>query len=835
MIRRIASVLVLGLLTSACAASVAYRHGEEAARAANWDEAVSYYTKAVQENPDNPTYKISLQRAQEEAARVHIDRAKQLEKQDQLDMALAEYRRALDLNNANQLITAKVAELEQTIRERIAASRPKPQIEQLQQQARTLNQGPLLNPASREPLHLVFSNASLKDILNVIGTTTGINITYDEQFVDKPYSVNLDGVTIEQALNDILSANHYYYKVTDPKTIIIIPDTPNKHQQYDDIVMRVFYVSHVDATELTQTLNNLMRVPQTPIMPVIWPDKATNTINVRATVAQMGIIEHLIQASDKPRAEVLLDIQVLEVNRNRLKQYGINLSQYALNLVFSPELAPPNTPATPGTAQASPPPFNLNTISQGINTADFYLGVPTAVVNFLESDNQTKTLAKPQLLGQEGQALTLKLGTDVPILQTVFGAAGAGGFNTIPQTSYNYRTIGVNLTITPHVTYTGDILLDLSIENSAIGANIDVGGQSAPTFSDRNVHTWLRLREGEPSMLAGLIQQNDATTHGGFPGLMHVPVIRQLFSNNSINKQDTDIVMMITPHIVSGHDLTTQDVGNIYVGTQANFGLSGPPSLIAPQPQAPNPPPAAGGTPPVGQPNAFVPSGAAPGTGSAMNPVSPLVPGTSRVPGPTLPATPPATAQPATPTTTPPTTTPETTPPAGTPPAGTPPPVPAIPPREAPSAAAAAAPPAGGATPAQIIVTPPGTEFRVAGGPYTVPVSINNASRLSAVTLTITYNPAVLRVRTVQDGTFMRQGGVTASFTPRIDANTGRVDIAVARAGDQTGASGAGLLAALLFDAIAPGSSTITVTGVANTPEGTPVSLVFAPVTVTVR
>jgi hypothetical protein len=149
----------------------------------------------------------------------------------------------------------------------------------------------------------------------------------------------------------------------------------------------------------------------------------------------------------------------------------------------------------------------------------------------------------------------------------------------------------------------------------------------------------------------------------------------------------------------------------------------------------------------------------------------------------------------------------------------------------APSASGSPAP----ATAAQIIVTPPGTEFRVAGGPYTVPLSINNASRLSTITLTVVYNPAVLRVRTVQDGTFMRQGGVTASFIPRPDANSGRVDIAISRTGDQTGASGAGLLAALIFDALAPGTSAITVMGVANAPDGSPVQLTFAPVTVTVR
>jgi hypothetical protein len=153
------------------------------------------------------------------------------------------------------------------------------------------------------------------------------------------------------------------------------------------------------------------------------------------------------------------------------------------------------------------------------------------------------------------------------------------------------------------------------------------------------------------------------------------------------------------------------------------------------------------------------------------------------------------------------------TPPPTTPPGGTP----------------------GAATPAQVIVTPPGTEFRVGGGPYTVPLSLNNASRISTLTLTITYNPAILRVRTATEGTFMRQGGVTASFTPRNDPANGRIDIAISRANDQTGASGSGLIAALLFEALAPGTSTIGITGVAMGPTGQPVPITASPVTVTVR
>ena len=842
--RKFALLLIVTLFVSGCTASRAFRRGQEAVRVADWDSAVVHFTSAVQANPDSAEYKINLRRAQEEAARQHIEKGRELEKQDQLEGALAEYRRSLELVSTDRVTRAKVAELERTIRERIEATRPKPQIDQLRTQARTLNAPPLLNPANREPLRLNFGSAtSLRDIINFIGTASGINITYDAGYVDKPYSVTLDGVTVEEALQQVLSANQYYYKVTNPRTIIIIPDQPAKHQQYDELVLKVFFISHADATELSQLVNSVMRIPQMAVQPMVMPSKTANTITVRATAPVMEVFERLIRANDRPRAEVVLDVEILEVNRNRLNRYGINLSAYALNLMFSPELAPPNTSATPGIASPSPPLFSLNTISQGVSTADFYLGVPTAVLNFLASDQHTKTLAKPQLRGAEGQKMTLNLGTEIPVISTVFGAAAAGGFATIPQSSYNYRTIGVILDITPRVTYEGEILLELSVENSSLGANVDVGGQTAPSFNLRKVASKLRLREGEPNLLAGLIGTSETKGTTGFPGLMRVPGIKQLFSQNEVSEQDTDIVMLITPHIVRSHELTSEDVGSIFIGTQQNVGLGGPPPLIAPVPEAAPAAATPQGVAPIvpgqSQPGAQGPPVASPP--GAQPTGQPAPPGTSPVPGfiPPPPAgtTPPpitqplpgAPAQPAAGTGTQPVTPPVTpvTPPAGTPTA---------PPARDP---AAPAPAPTGATPApatatQLIVTGPG-EFRVAGGPYTVPISINNASRLSAITVTVSYNPAILRVRTVQDGSFMRQGGMTAAFTPRIDAAAGRVDIAIARTGDQTGASGAGLLAALLFDALSPGSSAISVTGVASAPDGAPIALTFAPVTVVVR
>src|SRR5690349_8678131 len=315
--RKAAGVVRIAVVLGGCAAGRAFRHGQEAVRVADWDAAVTYFTKAVQEDPDNAEFKIHLQRAQEEASRDHFEKARQLEEKDQLDGALAEYRRALQYDAQNRIAAAKSAQLEQTIRERLEAARPKPRIEQLQQQASRLNAPPILNPASREPLRVQFNNAGLRDILNFIGSTTGINITYDQQFVDKAYTVNLEGVTLEEALQEILSANQYYYKVLNPRTIIVIPDTPQKHTQYDEMVLRVFYISHADATELAQLVNTMMRIPQLPLPPTVMPNKTANTITVRGTGPVVDVIEKLIRANDKPRAEVVLDVEILEVNRVR--------------------------------------------------------------------------------------------------------------------------------------------------------------------------------------------------------------------------------------------------------------------------------------------------------------------------------------------------------------------------------------------------------------------------------------------------------------------------------------------------------------------------------------
>ena len=641
---------------------------------------------------------------------------------------------------------------------------------------------PLLNPASRDPLVFDFRETSLQDLIDFIGDATGINVSYDEQFQDREVTIRIDGLTLEEALDHVLSINQSFYKVLNPRAIIIIPETPQKRGQYAEQVIRTFYVSYADVQELSQLISQIVRAPQMAVQPAVIPNMVANTITVRSTIEVAAIIEQVIAANDKPLAEVIIDVTILEVNRERARRYGLNLSDYALGGIFSPELAPSGDPVTPS-AVSPPPPFNLNTVSRGVSTADFYLGVPSAVVRFLETDSNTRLVAKPQLRGQEGATMTLELGEDIPVPATAFTAIATGGAAVNPLTSFNYRAVGINVTMTPRVTYENEIILDLVVENSTLGANIDVAGTSLPTFGSRSVETRLRLRDGESNLLAGLLREEDRTTLRGLPGLTRVPLLSKLFGDTDEAIRQTDIVMLLTPRVVRGHELQQSDVSPIHIGTQTNFGLTGAPPLIAPQPDAGAPE-----TPEPGVPDA-VDRGPAPEIVPDLAETGPETPEPDQPAAPVEPEPEPVRVEPE----------------------------PAVLPV------------------AQLLVSPQGALFRVGGGPYTVPVSITGVSQLSTISLTMFFDPNVLRVRTVQEGSFLRQGGVQVTFTEQIDAVAGRIDITATRMDDSTGAAGAGLLGTVLFDAVGVGSVTLRTSGTAMTPGGAPLALESMPVTVTAQ
>ena len=293
---------------------------------------------------------------------------------------------------------------------------------------------------------------------------------------------------------------------------------------------------------------------------------------------------------------------------------------------------PPSTgTGTPPTGVSSATIFNANTISRGISAADFYLAVPAAIVRFLESDANTKVVAKPQLRGQEGQKVILNLGEEVPVPSTTFTPLATGGAAANPLTSFTYRPIGVIVEMTPRVTYEGDIVMDLVLENSARGQDSVIAGQTLPAFASRKVTTRLRLRDGESNLLAGLLREDERRSLRGFPGILRVPLLQQLFADNDSNIRQTDIVMLLTPRIVRSHQLTSSDLSSIYIGTQSNMAVGGPPPIFGGGPAEPPPPPpgaaAAAPVPGSGPPGAPVPP---------AQPTAPQAPvGSSPIPGTT--------------------------------------------------------------------------------------------------------------------------------------------------------------------------------------------------------
>jgi type II secretory pathway component GspD/PulD (secretin) len=800
---KLSVVLMIAVAVSACASSRAFMRGETAAQAGDWDSAVEYYRQAVQDDPDRAEYKMAYERAMRNASVHHTELARKAEAEGRLNDALREYSRASELDPSNRQIAAKAGEMERIIRERLEATRPRPQIERLREEAQRASPQPILSPTT--PLGPVnFNNASVREILQFIGQATGINVIFDRDFVDRQTSINVEGVTLEQALQQLMLTNQLFYKVLNDRTIIVIQDTNQKRTQYEDQVIKTFFLSHIDAQEMNQLLTGIIRLPGMPVQPVFVANKTSNTLTARASSAVMSIITSMVEANDKPRAEILIDVQILEIARSRAKQFGLNLSAYQLGLFFSPEVAP-----TTGTGGAASPPFNLNTVSQGVSTADFYLAVPSAIISFLETDSNTKVLAKTQLRGAENQKVSVNLGEEVPVPATTFTPLATGGAAANPLTSYAYRPIGVIVEMTPRVTYDGDVMMTLTLENSARLGDVSVGGTTAPSFSSRRVATVLRLRDGESNLLAGLLREDERKALRGFPGLLRMPVLQQLFGSTDSEIRQTDIVMLLTPRIIRTHELTAQNLAPIYIGPQSNLSLGGgpPPLLAVPEPEVS---PAIGGPPPAppAAPTPQIPPGSSPIPGFTTLP-TPAPPPVQQPAAPTPEMPPPVPAQ----------ITPELKPP--TDPTAKPAPPPATQP-----------PPAAGG--GRISVTAPAT-MTLGAGPYTVPISISGATRISMLSLSITYNPAVLRVRSVQEGTFMRQGGIAATFTSQPDPG-GRVDVVITRPGDQTGAVGTGLLAAILFEPIGAGTATVSITGV-GTVAGTGASAVleFTPAAVTVK
>jgi general secretion pathway protein D len=793
------------VLLGGCATSQALRRARTAESQGNWDAAVGYYREALGRNPDRTDLVIGLARASRQAARVHYDRARTLEEQNQLAAALQEYRVASSLDPGTTVYTTRARMLEQRLRAAEEASRPPTPLQQAQTQAAAQSPIPQLDPRTLVP-ELSFPSAAVRDILGAIEKLTGITISYDrtdpalDTLLNRPYTINVRNQPLETVLQNVLSMNQLTFKVLAPTQIFVYQDNPQKRAQFEELYFQVFPLSYADPQEITQLLQQLV-VQGAGTRARVVPTKTRNTVSMQAPASMLRLAESIIRAHDKPQAEVLIQAEILEVSRAFVRRIGLDLSQFALGFTWSPVEAPPLTAGVPEAFPEMPPPINLSDLTGEPRTGSFYMTAPTALIRLLETDSNTKVLARPHIQGSHGAQMILRLGANVPVPRTTFQSQGAGGVATIPTTSFDYLPVGINLTFTPRITLDGDVILEnLVVEKSDLGLPIVIAGQSLPTIDSRNATSSMRLRDGQPSMLAGLFRDEDRTEARGLPGVSRVPGLRNIFGSSDTTTAQTEIVMFITPHIIRTSEITPEDLTPIPVGTAQNIGGSNMPQLAAPGAvagAAPTLPLAgtlgAGGVPP-----------AAPAPAAAGAEIPPVV---------SAPIAPPPIA---------------------------PGVVPIRPVESGAAPAVNAAPtPAESAGSGRItLVAPspgPGGTLQAGGGPYAVPIQVSGMADVGTLSLTITYDPTVLTTPTVTQGSFMMQGGISPTFMPKVDTAAGRIDLVFSRPGGQAGASGSGVLGAVAFVGGAPGTGEITITGVATSSKGQSIPLQFTPARVTVK
>jgi general secretion pathway protein D len=558
--RRAAAVLVIVLaICSACATASGMHRGREAELAQDFDRAIVEYTKLARANPNDTEARIALDRAKLRASQDHSTRGRRLAGLERYEEAVLEFQVASELNPTDPVIDAALKVARQKLRAKLAVTRAgRTELESLIDRTRDLPAPGLELPDSvKLPGSLVFGNgATSKAVFLTVGRFANLSTIFDPGFRDQPLSIDLRNATLVDALAALTATTHTFYRVTAPKTITIIPDTPAKRREYEESIIRTIYLSNADVKETIDLLRVVVDIRQ------ISPITATNSISIKDTPERVAAAVKLITAIDKARPEVVIDVELLEVDRTKLLEYGL-------------QIASPGSPGISGSVDINRPDFRLSNLLN-LTAADVFLqGIPGLYYRLLKNDQATRTLANPHLRTQEGLTATARFGDEVPVPVTTFAPIAAGGVNTQPITSFTYRNVGVNIDITPRLHHDDDVSLAVKVTLSSLGAATGFGG--LPTFGNREISTTIRLKDGETNMLAGLIRDDERTVLSGVPGLSDIPLVGRLFANTHRENQQTDIILTLTPHIVRVLDLNEADLRPFRLGRDMGGGGVGEP------------------------------------------------------------------------------------------------------------------------------------------------------------------------------------------------------------------------------------------------------------------
>jgi general secretion pathway protein D len=546
-------ILSLSLAGYADDAKAAYKRGLKAESQNNYDEAFQAYYQAHSLKPKDARYFTSFTRLRFYAATEHVRKGQALRDAGKLQEAFAEFQRAAEIDPTN--FTAKGEALRtQDLLKKQARAEEAPKAPLALDKAAQEAAGPVeLQPLSNTLINLrLTENATM--IYKTIGKLAGINVLFDADYKPQKVTVELNDVTLREALNTVALQTKTFWEPTSSNTILVAADTASKRKEIQNTVMKTFYLKNVsNAAELQEaanTLKGILDVTRIQLIP------KQNALILRGTTDQMVLAQKLLTDIDKAKPEVVIDIAVLQVSRSRIRNLGVNPPTSA-----SVSLVPGSTGSGGSGSNGA---FTINSLGS-LNATNFQVTIPGATVTYLMSDSNTKLIQNPEIRALDNEKATLKIGDRVPVATGSFGSTGVG-VSPLVNTQFQYLDVGVNIDITPHIHSEHEVTLKMTLEVSSVSGTQNIGGISQPIIGQRRIEHETRLLDGEVNLVGGILEDTETQSLSGYPFITKVPILKYLFAQEDKQRQENEIVFAITPHIVRAQDVTDDNLRLVDLG-----------------------------------------------------------------------------------------------------------------------------------------------------------------------------------------------------------------------------------------------------------------------------
>jgi general secretion pathway protein D len=736
------------------------KRGQEAELREDYDAAYEDYLHAHQKSPKDMRYQERLDRMRFQAAAVHVDRGRVLRQSGDIAGALNQFTRALQIDPGNESAAQEI-QITQRADQGPAAQAGSSAGESVEAATAIRDTADITAPVELKPLSDDLITLSMvedpKVVYQAIGKEAGLNVLFDPDFTpsnqtEKRIPVNLNSVTLSDALRIVGTLSNTFYKPVTSDTIFVASNTRDKHTNLDEMAVQTFYLTNLSqANDINDILNALRQVltPDDKILAI----PTQNAIVMRAPPSHLVLAEKLINDLDRTRAEVVVDVAILEVNRDKIRNLGITLPQ---SFGITPQASPNSTNANGTTTTtgatgsgSNPSSFTLNTLAN-TNATNFAVTISGGTVNALLSDADTRVLQNPSIRATDGQQATLKIGSKIPVATGSYSAGAATGITAGigVQTQFTYLDVGVNIDMTPTIHLDREVSLKLNVEVSTQSGSVTISGVTEPIIGQRSEKATIQLKDGEPCMFADILTKEDNSTNSGTPGLSNIPLLKYFFGSIYKENDQDEVVFILIPHIVREAVLTGLNTRAIDTGTSGDIELRRSPVPLDDQaPEA------------AAQP--------APSTTSAANAAGAMV---QQMKQQALPPTRPAAAAPT------------TRPPAAQP-------VPSGPPVS--------------------FSILPAKSLQPIGGTFQVAVQMADAHDVSSIPLQLQFDPKVLALVNVDAGPMLSSDGQPAAVVHRDEGN-GLVTIQASRPPGVKGVDGQGYVFLLTFKTVAAGDSNIT-------------------------